>query len=556
MDTTGGSDVLRGGGEAASTIATAKEEGAYVRKASGLVRAWSPFDAWVFNMFAINVVIQVALVYVLVPVTYPGASTWVSVLIAGAFCTAEAVVYAYLVTAMPRSGGDYVFQGRILGGGWATIFAFNIIAPTAAIFTGLAGYLGATLILAPFLTLLGNAYDLNWMVSVGAWFNKPIGIFVTGLACIAWGTIVTMVGMRFYALIQRWMFVIGAVTMGILMVAVLFSGDHAFQTHLNSLMSSQYGVDNAYEKVLSQGNAPALTFSLWACVLGAVPAAFSLIYPGWSAQTGGEIKRASSVRSNAYAIVGAAVAATLVMVVTAALLQAKVGNEFLYSAGALFYGGNSPLPVAPFFGFLFALIPGSTFFVWVAFVMFNAWFWMWFPNIPLAGSRAIVAASFDKVLPEWLGRVNAKTHTPVNAIAVYGLLTIPLVALYAFDTGFVTLTLGLALIGMSAIGVTMVAAMLFPYRRRELFHATSIAKYKLFGLPAIVPAAATFLVFIIFNLYKYFTDDSLGINGTSGLIFVGATYVFTCAIYVSARIYRKKKENLDLGMVYRELPIE
>jgi len=86
-----------------------------------------------------------------------------------------------------------------------------------------------------------------------------------------------------------------------------------------------------------------------------------------STGVGGEIKRASSVRSNMYAIVGAAVAATVVMALTAALLQSKVGNEFLYSSGSLFYAGTSPLPVAPFFGFLLALVPGSTFFIWVAF---------------------------------------------------------------------------------------------------------------------------------------------------------------------------------------------
>src|SRR5262249_46396154 len=107
-----------------------------------------------------------------------------------------------------------------------------------------------------------------------------------------------------------------------------------------------------------------------------------------------------------------------------------------------------------------------------------------------------------------------------------------------------------------AIGVTMIGGVLFPWRRRDLYKTTSIAKYKFLGLAAIVPAAITFLVFVVFNLYKYFTDDALGINGTKGLIFVGPTYALTFTIYVTESIYRKKKENLDLGMVYRELPIE
>ena len=540
----------------AQRIPTAQQEGGFVRKASGLVRAWSPLDAWIYNMFAVNVIVQVALVYVLVPLTYPGASTWVSVLIAGSFCIAEAVVYAFLVTAMPRSGGDYVFQSRILGGAWATIFAFNVIALSAAIFLALAGYLGATLIFSPFLTLLGAAYDQQWMLDLGEWFGKPIGVFVMGCICVVWGAIVTTVGMRFYALIQRSLFVIGAITLAILVVAVLVSSGDAFHNNLNSFMSSEFGVSNAYEKVINQGAPPDLSFSLSACILGAVVASFSLIYPGWSAQTGGEIKRASNVRSNVFAIVGCAVASMLLMMLMAGLLQSKVGNEFLYSSGALFYGDGGPLPVAPFFGFLFALIPGSTFFIWIAFIMFLAWFWMWFPNIPLAGSRVLVAMSFDKVLPEFLGRVNPRTHTPVNAIILYSIPIFGLCALYAFVDKFVTFTLGLAVEGMSAIAITMVAAMVLPYRKRDLYNSTPISKYTFLGLPAIVPAAATFLVFAVFALFKYFTADELGINGTDGLIFVGATYAISISVYVVARIYRKRKENLDLGMVYRELPVE
>ena len=537
-------------------IPTDKQEGGFVRKASGLVRAWSPFDAWVYNMFAVNIVVQVALVYVLVPLTYPGASTWVSVLIAGFFTIAEAIVYAFLVTAMPRSGGDYVFQSRILGGATATIFAFTLIALSAAIFMALAGYLGATVIVAPFMTLLGAAYNQHWMLSVGEWFNKPIGIFTMGCICTVWAATVTAIGMRFYALIQRWLFYIGAACLVLLMIAVAVSSTGAFESHLNSLMSNNFGVDNAYQKVIAQGQAPALGFSLSACILGAVVASFSLIYPGWSAQTGGEIKRASNVRSNAYAIVGCAVASAIVMAIMAGLLQWKVGNSFLYSSGSEFYAGTGPLPVAPFFGFLMALVPGSTFFIWVAFIMFNAWFWMWFPNIPLAGSRVIVAMSFDKVLPEWLGRVNPKTHTPINAIIIYSIPMFGLCALYAWVAKFVTFTLGLSVQGMLAIAVTMIAAMVLPYRRPELYKSTSISKYKFLGMPAIVPAAATFFVFAVFALYKYFTDEALGINGTDGLIFVGATYAIALLVYIIARVYRKQKEDLDLAMVYKELPVE
>jgi amino acid transporter len=459
---------------------------------------------------------------------------------------------------MPRSGGDYVFQSRILGGAWATIFAFTLIALSAAIFVALAGYLGATLILAPFLTLLGAAYDVQWALDAGAWFAKPAGIFVVGCACTVWGAAVTGIGMRFYALIQRWMFILGAVCLLILIGGLLFSASGGFETNLNRLMSEEFGIQDAYQQVLTGVPDEVLTFSLGATILAAVPASFSLIYPGWSAQTGGEIKRASNIRSNAWAIVGAAVFSMVAMAIMAALLTATVGSEFLYKAGSLFFNDpdNYPLPVAPFFGFFVALVPGATFFIWVAFVMFLAWWVMWFPNIPLAGSRVLVAMSFDKVLPEWLGRINSRTHTPLNAIIAYSIPIFGLCALYAFVESFVTLTLGLSVQGMLAISVTMVAAMLFPYRKPGLYNSSLIARYRIMGVPLIVPTAATFLVFAGYCLFQYLTDEKLGINGTKGLIFVGGTYLIALVTYVTARIYRSRKEGIDLNMIYRELPVE
>jgi basic amino acid/polyamine antiporter, APA family len=550
-------NVTSSGSGSPRSIEIAEEEGAFARKASGLVRAWAPFDAWVFNVLAINVVVQAALLFVLIPVLYPGASVWLAALIAGAFCTAEALVYALLVSAMPRSGGDYVFQSRILGGAWATVFAFTLIALSAAIFMALAGWLGANLIFGPFLTVLGAIYGIGWMQDVGEFFLTPEGVFAMGVACTVWAAFVTIVGMRFYAMVQRWFFGVGAAALLILGVAVLFTDHQSFVNNFDSLMSTHFGIDNAYGSVLDKGGSADLSFSLSATILATVVASFSLIYPGWSAQTGGEIKRASNVKTNIKAIVGAEVFSFLIMAVIAGLLVSKVGNDFLYASGSLFY--NTPddynLPAPPFFGLLLAIAPGGTFFIWLAFIMFLSWFWMWFPNIPLAGSRVLVAMSFDRVLPEWLGRVHPKTHTPVNAIVVYSIPMIGLAALYAFNDNFYKLTLGLAVQGLTAIAITMVAAALFPYLKPDFYKTTVVARYKLFGLPLTVPAAAVFVAFAVFCEYKFFTADELGINGSEGLIFVFGTYAIALAVYLIAKLYRRR-EGLDLGVVYRELPAE
>jgi amino acid transporter len=531
----------------------------FARKASGLVRDFSQVDAWIYNMFAINIVLNVALSYVLVTVTYPRASLWLSLVIAGVFCTFEAVVYAYFTTAMPRSGGDYVFQSRVLGGGVATLFAFTAVTISQMIWMALAGWFGANLILSPFLLLLGAQYDIGWLRDVGAWFPSHLGIFVTGVACVAWSAFVNIRGLRLYALLQRYVFWVGMGCLTVVLIALVVTSKQDFVGHFNGFMADHYNTQNAYQLTIKNGGSANFAFSLKDTILASVIASFALIYPAWGVMQAGEIKRANSLQGNVRAIVGAEVFSFIVVAIVAGLLVSRVGHEFLYASGNLFYGGgtgSNPLPVPPFFGFFVALLSASPLLTWIAFIMFLAWFVMWFPNITLGGTRVIIAMAFDRVLPEALGKVDRRSHTPIAAIAVFSAGCLIAVALYAFVDKFVSLTLGLLILNITGFAATMVAAMVFPYRKREMFNSTVAAKHKVAGIPVMSIAAAIFLAFVVFVDYQALFADELGLNGTDGLLFVFGCYAISAVVYVSSKLYRRRKDDLDLSLVYRDLPSE
>jgi amino acid transporter len=116
-------------------------EGGFARKASGLVREFSQLDAWIYNVLALNLVVLIALAYVAVTATFPHASPWLGVVICGVFCTFEAIVYAFFLTIMPRSGGDYVFQSRVIGGGIASVFVYTAIVLSQTVLVALTGAL-------------------------------------------------------------------------------------------------------------------------------------------------------------------------------------------------------------------------------------------------------------------------------------------------------------------------------------------------------------------------------------------------------------------------------
>ena len=51
-------------------------------------------------------------------------------------------------------------------------------------------------------------------------------------------------------------------------------------------------------------------------------------------------------------------------------------------------------------------------------------------NCYIGMTRVMLAMSFDRLLPEWVSRVNDRLHTPVNAHVVYFLASIPVILLY------------------------------------------------------------------------------------------------------------------------------
>src|SRR5213594_4847136 len=96
--------------------------GYFVRKATGLVRAWSTFDAFIYAFFSVNFVTLGMYIMSFAPFV-PQGHLLPAAIITGIFVTFLVLVYGGLISAMPRAGGDYVWQSRVLGGGIAFVLA-------------------------------------------------------------------------------------------------------------------------------------------------------------------------------------------------------------------------------------------------------------------------------------------------------------------------------------------------------------------------------------------------------------------------------------------------
>src|SRR6201997_89797 len=88
----------------------------FLRNATGLVRGWSVRDSLIYACLSTNVV-TLGLVEFAYQDAFPTGQLLTAVLIAGVWVSFLVIAYSGLVVTIPRAGGDYVWQYRILGRG-------------------------------------------------------------------------------------------------------------------------------------------------------------------------------------------------------------------------------------------------------------------------------------------------------------------------------------------------------------------------------------------------------------------------------------------------------
>ena len=94
----------------------------FLRKATGLVRGWSVRDSMIYACLSTNV-ITLGLVEFAYQDAFPAGQLLTAVLISGVWVSFLVLAYSGLVVTIPRAGGDYVWQSRILGSGLGFVMA-------------------------------------------------------------------------------------------------------------------------------------------------------------------------------------------------------------------------------------------------------------------------------------------------------------------------------------------------------------------------------------------------------------------------------------------------
>ena len=494
----------------------------FVRKASGLVRAWSVFDAFIYATFSINLITLGLFIFSYC--YYLQGSLISGVVIGAIFTVFEVIVYASLISAMPRAGGDYVWQSRILNRGVGFVLAVTGWWFILWLWTPLYGQMLTYEVYTPLLAIAG-------LKEQALWFLTPDGQFVGMLSVCIIVFFYIAIGMKWYARIQKFCFIGGSIGLAIVFLLLLFGNNATFIANYNAL-APQFGATtgDVYAATMQAGvDAGTVAGPLFPLALGTsivlIPMlTFFNLWPNWGSTLYGEVRGASDYKRNFSGMFWAIVVTTVGAVIFFLLIGKTIGWEFYNNSNGAFWNWGfgytttpPPLPIWPYPALFATFLVKSPALMFIVVLLMSLWWFGWSGTLFLSSTRVIFAAAIDRMLPEWVSKIEPRTKTPIYALLLMVIPAMVVSALYAYKVGgFNTLTLdATVVIAITFLGST-IAGIVMPWRAKDVFDGSPIAKYK---VPAWFGGIVTALygIFSIYLIYISFKDAWTILSGLGAL---------------------------------------
>jgi amino acid transporter len=520
---------------------------AFTRKASGLIRQASAWD--VFNFDVINGIPGIIVIFMLlyIPGLYPGASIPLATLITGILAIPLVLVYARMATVFPRSGGDYVYNSRLLHP--SVGFGINVTIVVAVLFLiGQGGVYTGGYGIGPLLRVTGIYWHNQGLIDAGNWVSSSgWGLFIVGAAALV-GFILLFVfaGMKVYFKVQTSLMVVGTIA---LLIAIAYGLFLSKGTALNN-------IDHALKGAGSKGIAhfavgTPVPFSLKQTLMCVLWPMFGLLAALYSCFIGGEVKQPA--KSQQRGMLGALAFMSAELILVSAVFLHQFGYVFWANLGLAnpsTYGISS----TPTFIELSALSMHNGIIAVITLLLFSIW------GIALVGVNTAVAArcmfawSIDRIVPKWVSAVSTRWSSPYAALLLAMGLGIFWAAL--FSAKLLT-PLG-SLWGFNlAYTAVFISAILLPFRMRALWKS-SPCNGVLAGIPTIAIWGVAALVAQGFFDYVTATDQIAGVTPASGFIKFSAFFMIALAataFYFVVRAVRRR-QGLDIDLNFKEVPPE
>jgi APA family basic amino acid/polyamine antiporter len=549
------------------------EELAFARKASGLVRGLSMWDAfgvgfmnqgltpsiWVMTSLGVGVYLGGNLIW----------ATIISMILAG---IGFPIVWGVLGGSMPRSGGEYIYNSRIIhpivgigesfGNAFVWIMWIYVLAPWTA---------------DPGMVMMSQFMNWTWL------YNPETEQFFGSLSytwgCFVIATVANIIaflfvvfGIKWFARIQKVVMIFGIGGCAVLLAAISYYalklGQTGFIESWNAT-AAQYGSID-YAGFLAKageeaGQAMPTTWN-WFDTFGVMVAGSWLFaYSYCITFIAGEVKRPDKtiILSNLFAIIVPGVFMLWAAIALYGLVKFDFfsATQFVDNAGSDL-GGAYTVPWSTNFLGILGMVTTNKVIMFISvlsFLAFNLW---WIALSYLAFPRIIFAWGMDRMGPKWFTDINPRFASPVKNHVLCFVLGQIMIAVYVFWQNEAMQGLAVtALEIFSVFGVTAIAALLFPYvkRAKGIWDASPYKTWKVAGIPVVTIGAIVDIVYLGILAYFFFflPDPAKRLEGftTNTAVLIAVTWILGIIWYLVWK-QKSKSVGVDVSMTYGELPPE
>lgn len=529
-------------------------EMAFARKASGLVRGLSLIDAFGVGFMNQGLTVSMWVMISMGLSVYTGGNLVIATILSMIFCgIGFPLVWGILGGSMPRSGGEYIYNSRII----------SPLIGIAESFGNAFVWIMWIFILAPWTVDPGLVMLFQFlnMPAAAEFCTQPIALFLISTLVNLIALLFLIFGMKVFAVAQKIVMGLGILGGLVILLLLTFTSHDAFVVAWNGV-AAQYGSLNydaflasAKSAMESAGTALPATWN-WFDTLGVMVAGSWLFaYSYCITFIAGEVKRPdkSIMLGNLFAILVPA----LFMLWLAAVLYRVVGFQFLSATAWVDYNGleGYTVPWSTHYVGLAAMLTKSPILLVMmagSFILFNIWY---VALSYLAFPRIVFAWGMDRMGPKWFTDIDYRWATPVkNHILCFVLAEIG-IALYSFWQNPMTGLSITALEIVSVFGVTALAAILFPYMKSaaNIWEASPYKTWKFLGIPAVAWGGAVNVIYLAILFYFYVVMPGFEELTIGSLVMYSVIWVLGIAWYFYWKA-RNKRVGVDVSMTYGELP--
>lgn len=531
-------------------------QGLFTRQSSGLVRELGIPAATAISLASVAVV-NTFINFNAGLTAFNQADMTLPLLIGAGIWLVAMFAYKYLLEAIPRAGGEYVYVSRIISPALGAVFGIGICIAFTYILAANANF---TAQYFPFLlTSLGAAFGSSSISNAASQVTSQTAIATISVVMLL------VVGAASWVPLRRLAQVILALVV-VQLIAFLVLGwlliTHSHQDFVTAFGAFS-GHPTAFNDIIAAAKKDNIPVGVSLTASLTVVPFMVLNYNGvlYSYYVGGELKRPG--RTYLYASVISIGLLIVVWVGVWLLMLNTVGLDFMQSQAKLgatdstAYGAITSLQSSAGglgYGLVLSGDPISKILIGIA-----------VPSAELAVNLAFVAVitrvlfalAFDRLLPIGLAKVSERGAVPTNAIivAVAGGIIFALLAAFL---NLANIVANLALFVALIILAGGVAATALPYRRPDLILKPGMKEVsKVGGIPvASLWGAATSVLALIVVVLIIAHPEVFGAFTVSSVVTLVLVLGAGPVIYLIARQMRLSQSSIDLRLAMRELPPE